>query len=243
MMEIKDLLTVSSLTILVIVVLALMMHFMSKLKNDKYDLELKKMHIEAMRASLENKSYNATSDLMSDPKRWADINHLVVEAMKYQPNINTKQQPAANPYFLENAGIDINNIQEIKKRVFVLTPFHDRYQGTYEIIKSACSDLGLECVRGDEEFRPGNVLSHILEVMLSSAIVIANIDGRNANVYYELGIAHALGKKTLLIASDISKVPFDMQSQRIILFSNKEELAKQLTIHLARNLMTEQSFI
>ncbi|MCU0093824.1 nucleoside 2-deoxyribosyltransferase [Pseudomonas koreensis] len=237
-MDIKDIYTIFPAIGAIAVVLGTLMYVMSKLRNDRYDLELKKMHLDVMRQSLERKSYEANDLLMSDPSRWKNVNHLLLEAIKSQDS--TIQEEKTGPFntsFFDAAGIDIGKIKEIKKRVFVLTPFHPKYEPTYHTIKNVCTRLGLECMRGDEQFKPGAVLSHILELIAQASIVIVNIDGRNPNVYYELGIAHAMGKKTILVASDIESVPFDMKAQRIVLHKSKTELEHNLTSSLARSVV------
>jgi len=235
-MEIKELYIVATLTAIISLILFILMYLMSRMKNDRYDLELKKMQLDVMRQSLELKSYEATEALMADPPRWKSVNHLLLEAARSQEKIDSSLSgESINSSFFEAAGVDLRKIRTIKKRIFVLTPFHPKYEHTYTVIKSVCSRLNLECMRGDEEYKPGAVLSHVLELIAQAAIVIVNIDGRNPNVYYELGIAHAMGKRTILVASDIESVPFDLQSQRIVLYGTDEELEHNLTSFLARS--------
>ena len=89
----------------------------------------------------------------------------------------------------------------------------------------------------NEQFIRGGVLSHILKELTSASIVIANIDGRNPNVYYELGIAHALDKDVILISSSVEEVPFDLKSQRLIVWKHPAELEKELNTTLTRILV------
>lgn len=237
-METNQILLILGISGIFAIVLVFLMTMVSRMRNDRYDLELKKMQLDVMRSSLELKSYEANEVLMSDPARWRNINHLLLEAMRNEEILKKSRttEPLNNSFF-EASGVNLSKIKEIKRRVFVLTPFHERYEKTYHVIKSVCLNLNLECNRGDEEFKPGAVLSHILELMAQASIIIVNIDGRNPNVYYELGIAHAMGKKTVLVASNIESVPFDIQAQRIILYKNFEELEHSLTSFLARNMV------
>ena len=236
-MELKEIYVVAALTALIALFMAVLMYLMSRMRHDRYDLELKKMQLDVMRQSLELKGYEANERLMSDPARWKSVNHLLVEAMGKQPPAKPEANSTGvvNTSFFEASGVDLRKIKEIKKRVFVLTPFHTKYDRTYEVIRSICARLNLDCMRGDEEFKPGAVLSHILELIAQASIVIVNIEGRNPNVYYELGIAHAMGKRTILLSSDLESVPFDMQSQRIILYKTEQELEHSLTSFLARS--------
>lgn len=65
---------------------------------------------------------------------------------------------------------------------------------------------------------------------MESRYVIANLNGRNPNVYYELGIAQAIGKPVILIAdvSSYKEIPFDLQSNRLLLYRNEGELTNMI---------------
>ena len=80
-------------------------------------------------------------------------------------------------------------------------------------------------------FNPGKVLQQIVQLILKSQIIIAVLDGKNPNVFYEIGIAHAIGKAVILIAnfSSANDVPFDLKSDRLVLYSNDDELVKLLS--------------
>ena len=51
-------------------------------------------------------------------------------------------------------------------------------------------------------------------------IVIADITGRNANVFYELGMAHAFGKDVILLSQNEEYIPFDLNRFRHCIYSN-----------------------
>lgn len=56
--------------------------------------------------------------------------------------------------------------------------------------------------------------------ILTASIIIADITNRNANVFYELGIAHSLGKEVILIAQGEEHIPFDLNRFRHCIYSN-----------------------
>src|SRR4051794_41173526 len=49
-------------------------------------------------------------------------------------------------------------------------------------------------------------------------IVIADMTGKNPNVFYEVGYAHAKGKLTILLTSDATDIPFDLKHTRHIVY-------------------------
>jgi nucleoside 2-deoxyribosyltransferase len=83
-------------------------------------------------------------------------------------------------------------------------------------VAPAVTELGLTVVRADELATPGSIMEQIRVAIQQARICIADLTGSNSNVMYELGLAQAAGKPTILISQDLSKVPFDIRSHRII---------------------------
>ncbi|MBJ2181607.1 hypothetical protein JC795_25860 [Pseudomonas veronii] len=209
-----------------------------KLKDSKYNDEKRRIEIEAMRRNLEEKIYHNTDRLTADPERWSQVNHLVMDFLsKSESDKSAATQDLSGRKFLAASGISLETLKIDKKKVFVLTPFHPRFEETYRLISGACQDVGLSCTRGDEQFIQGGILSHILREMTTAGIIIANIDGRNPNVFYELGIAHALGKGVIILASGLDDIPFDLRSQKLVLWKTPEELERGLHQALTRMLI------
>lgn len=88
---------------------------------------------------------------------------------------------------------------------------------TIESIRiNAKADNFISCHRADKENRPGEIITHIIENLATSDIVIADLTGRNPNVFYELGVRHAIRNTTILISEDIEDIPFDLRGLRTI---------------------------
>lgn len=209
----------------------MMFNLRSKLRSSRYDEEKQMIELELMRRSLEDKAYSAQERLTADKDRWVEVNHLLLEALRKadkSPEVKDTQKSLEASKFLSDLGVSDGDLKVDRSKVFVLTPFHPRYERPFEIIRSVCSEVGLRCVRGDEEFVRGAVLNHLLKELITANIVIANIDGRNPNVFYELGIAHALDKNVILVSSNVDEVPFDVQSQRLVLWNTSSELRRGL---------------
>lgn len=120
---------------------------------------------------------------------------------------------------------------------FILMPFEPSLAGMYEVIYNAVIQAGLKPLRADEIFSPGPIMEQIRSAIQQSRICIADLTGANPNVLYELGIAQALGKPSILLSQDISQVPFDIRHLRIVLYKDtlkglthlREDLAKALS--------------
>jgi len=95
---------------------------------------------------------------------------------------------------------------------FVLMPFEDAFDDIYQLgIKDACSDAGAYCERVDEQIFQETILDRIYNQIAKADIIVADMTGRNANVFYEVGYAHALGKTTLLLTQSADDIPFDLK--------------------------------
>ena len=63
-------------------------------------------------------------------------------------------------------------------------------------------------------------MGDIWSAINAARIIVADCTGRNPNVMYEIGLAHAIGKYTILLAQSIRDVPFDLRHLRYIIYSN-----------------------
>jgi Hsp70 protein len=103
---------------------------------------------------------------------------------------------------------------------FVLMPFEERLRPFYEDhIRPVLQGEGLSCVRADEILGTNLITWDIWERINRARFLIADLTGQNPNVFYELGIAHALGKDVLLLTQDMAHVPFDLKALRYILYN------------------------
>jgi len=95
--------------------------------------------------------------------------------------------------------------------VFVAMPFREKWSaGVYEqMIKPAVEGASLNCTRGDELPRVGDLTQTIWSAIMQSGLVIADVSAPNPNVFYEIGLTHALGKDTFILKQKDAKVPAD----------------------------------
>ena len=101
--------------------------------------------------------------------------------------------------------------------LFVLMPFQPELSAVYQDhIKLVASRLQLTVARADDFFTTHSVTDDIWAAILDSRIVIADCTGRNPNVFYEIGIAHTLGKPVVLLAQNADDVPFDLRHRHYL---------------------------
>jgi hypothetical protein len=211
------------------------------------DLQVKRkqkgesIEIELLRKSYEDRIYAMTEKLLASGARWEDINHLLIPTnnSSYNELLLRKPDKVYLSSFLKYAGLREPDLVIQKDMVFVLMPLNPSFQKSFDVIKRTCERMGLKSYRGDESFIKGEILPHIIKQIAQSRLIIANIDGRNANVYYELGIAHAMDKPVLMIASSAENLSFDLQSKQIIIYKGLEDLQVKLRDSLTRLLIHE----
>ncbi len=208
-----------------------------KRSKTSYNEEARRIEMDVMRSSFEEKIYLLTERMQKNSSRWKDVNHLILDGNSKSPighrlNSQGRKVPYLNAnHFFEELGINIDALEMVDNQVFVLTPFHERYEQTFLTIKAGCDLNKLVAVRGDESFKAGNILKHIIEQIIISPFIIANINGRNPNVHYELGIAHSLGKNILLVSEGVDEIAFDLQSERVLTYSSHRDLNAKLYVY------------
>ncbi|MFC9470553.1 TRAFs-binding domain-containing protein [Nocardia sp. NPDC056952] len=118
-----------------------------------------------------------------------------------------------------------DNVFSAKPLCFVIMPFGTKgeaasaieFDRVYEsIVKPAVQDAGMACLRADEEQFGGFIHRAMFERLMVCDYVVADLTQANANVYYELGIRHALRPwSTVLISAAGFRLPFDLAPERV----------------------------
>jgi hypothetical protein len=133
----------------------------------------------------------------------------LTELAKYSPD----RSMVLSPYFGHPRDLSENE----RSDVFVLMPFADSLKPVYDDhIKSVVTKMGLSIRRADDFFTADSVMKDIWAAVTAAQIVIADCTGRNPNVFYEIGLAHTVGRPVVLITQDSDDVPFDLRHIRYL---------------------------
>jgi nucleoside 2-deoxyribosyltransferase len=122
--------------------------------------------------------------------------------------------------------------------LFVLMPFAKEFLDIYQLgIKAVATELGIRCERVDEMEFSDVILARIYDGIQRADLVIADMTGRNANVFYEVGYAHALAKEVILLTQRMQDIPFDLAGHNHIVYEAsittlKERLKRRLLAYL-----------
>jgi hypothetical protein len=124
---------------------------------------------------------------------------------------------------------------------FVMMPFADPIGGYYKsIYETAISKAGLRPVRADDDiFATGKIIDQVWDGITAAKVLVAELTGRNPNVFYELGLAHALAKPVVLVSSNQTDVPFDLQHIRVIYYDMRDPFwGEKLIAKVAENIVS-----
>jgi hypothetical protein len=215
------------------VVMGIYFFMLQKRKESHYSMEKQKVELDLLRHNLESQVYELNERANRKTESWEDAYHLQLDGN------NTKKKSSENKIklneFLRSGGITESDLEQ-EDFVFVITPFHKKYDEVFETIKLVCDKADMRCIRGDEQNFKSDIFSHILSNIVKSKVVIANLSGRNPNVLYELGIAHTLDKTTIMVSQLLDDLPVDIKSKRIVTYKSIEDLKFTLPVELLKAL-------
>jgi len=119
-----------------------------------------------------------------------------------------------------------------------MMPFDAGFNPVYDSIRQAADNAGLRCRRADDIWENAAIIQDVVALIDRSRVVVCDCSGRNPNVFYEVGIAHTLGREVILIAQSEHDVPFDLRHLRYIRYLDNAEGRAVLTEALQARMQT-----
>ncbi len=95
-------------------------------------------------------------------------------------------------------------------------------------VKPTIEESGFRCERVDEQEFKGSIKDKILHNIRKAKFIVADVSESRPNCYYELGIAHALGKTVIHLANDSKDIHFDIHDFNFIIYSRVADLKDRL---------------
>jgi hypothetical protein len=125
--------------------------------------------------------------------------------------------------------------------IFVITPLKDELKPVFRQIKKVATELKLTCKKGDDFHNAKDIREDIWAAICHSQICIADYTGKNPNVFYEIGIAHTIGKSVILIAhSSDFELPFNIKPMRAIPYDiTKDDDVEKFKTALTKTIRNE----
>lgn len=129
-------------------------------------------------------------------------------------------------------------INNNKNMVFVIMPFGDWHDIYFdEIYKKAIKKTSLNPIRLDDPNGPDVLVQQMFSFTKKAEVILADLTGNNPNVCYELGLAHALDKPTILISESVEDIPFDITPFRVIKYDkNVPDWGEKLKTEIVNSL-------
>lgn len=124
---------------------------------------------------------------------------------------------------------------------FVMMPFAQPIGGYYtSVYEPAIVKAGLKPVRADDEiFGPGKIIDQVYRGISEAVVLVAELTTKNPNVFYELGLAHALNKPVVLVSATASDNPFDIRHIRVIFYDTNDPFwGTKLIDKVAENILS-----
>ncbi|SKA71229.1 hypothetical protein SAMN02745704_00101 [Paucidesulfovibrio gracilis DSM 16080] len=119
-----------------------------------------------------------------------------------------------------------------------MMPFDAGFREVHEVINQASEDAGLRCRRVDDIWEAPSIIQDVVSLIDRSRVVVCDCTGKNPNVFYEVGIAHTLGRDVVLVTQNEYDIPFDLRHIRYIKYLNNGEGLLKLRHKLANRIRT-----
>ena len=124
--------------------------------------------------------------------------------------------------------------------VAVMMPFDAAFNPVYEAVKKAFQGLRLNPQRVDEIYGSTPIIDDVFRTIEQSRLVVSDLTGRNPNVLYETGLAHARNRDVIMIVQNEGDVPFDLRHIRYISYLPNSQGLEKLTVELTETIRVIQ---
>ena len=112
--------------------------------------------------------------------------------------------------------------------MMMIDPARPQLEDLYNTYKECFAKFGISAIRADEIEHHETITDKTIEKIKRSEFLLADVSGERPNVYYEIGYAHALGRKVILYRSNETKLHFDIAGYNCPVYENLSSLRKLL---------------
>jgi hypothetical protein len=156
-----------------------------------------------------------------DLGRFLEKHQLIQERESREPDF--AGLPAAETIPIQPSVFRVPTEPADASLVAMMMPFTAELDGMLQEVTKQCAALGLSCLTARQVWENEEIIQDIFSLIYRSRFVICDFSGQNANVFYEAGIAHTLGKPLIPIAQNLADLPFDLRHHRAVLYHNNTE--------------------
>ena len=127
--------------------------------------------------------------------------------------------------------------------MMMMDPDHPELEDVKTTIREEFARVNIRAVRADEIEHSGEITHRILEEIKNAEFLIADLTGGRPSVYYEIGYAHAIGKRVIMYRKKNERLHFDLAVHNCPEYANLTELREKLRKRLAAMTNTEEKLI
>ena len=198
----------------------------SKLKKIKKEIKNEK-ELKSILDNFESSLINIFNINSETAQKAKDLEYSKTIFEKFKQELDDKIKGAYDVFTKRTFSMD-------SKLCFVLMPFDKKFKQVYsQGIRPAIRDAKLNSKRADGIFVSQPIIQDIWENINNASIIVADLTNRNPNVFYEVGLAHAIPKRLVILTQNKDDVPFDLQHIRWIQYDDTKQgrikLRKSLT--------------
>lgn len=171
-----------------------------------------------------NAKYIGIIDVVAGSERILSLDYLKEKLLEGKKTESTETLVPQTKTPNAESSSGTNKDEEWNKVCFFIAPIgddgsevrmhSDLFLG--QIVEPVLNQLGFKVIRADKINTAGMITSQIIEHIINSGIVVADLSFHNPNVFYELSLRHAQNKPTIHIIRKCDKIPFDINTFRTI---------------------------
>lgn len=165
------------------------------------------------------------------------VNYIQKVSNNIGENISSEESSGRKIVFSPTI-FNVPDVTIDKNLIAVMMPFDASMNSVYDVIKSAAELNGFICQRADNIWDHSTVIQDVFSLIFESYIVVCDFTGKNPNVFYEVGIAHTLGKHVVPITQSEQDVPFDLRHHRFAKYLHNSEGLEKLKEELSSRFST-----
>jgi len=171
---------------------------------------------------LGNAKFVGLLKLLSGAERIVSIDHVLEELPIVAPKPGSKSP--LGPSQIQTVSAEGTDAIDFSKVCFLIAPIGEEDSEPRKhsdmvlsaLVERAVDEQGLQVVRADKITKPGMISAQVIEYLLKSKVVVADLSFHNPNVFYELALRHVIGLPTVHIIRTDDHVPFDLANFRTV---------------------------